>query len=59
MGGEAGSSNMFPSRRKGQWRRTHDAQIQRLIDFEIETDDALVDLFARRFPGLSIDEALR
>lgn len=59
MGGEAGSASLFPSRRKGQWRRTHDAQIRRLIDLEMEADDALVYWFGRKFPGLSIDDALR
>lgn len=52
MGGEPGMGELLPLRRKGQWRKTYEAKIERILELEGEADLEFVAWVGRRFPGL-------
>jgi hypothetical protein len=58
MGGEPGMASSIPSRRKGQWRRTYEAQVDEIYELEFAIDAELEAWIARRFPGQSMRELL-
>lgn len=51
IGGEPGTESLIPPRRKGQWARTYEAKLAKIIELEALADLKFGGWIARRFPG--------
>jgi len=58
MDEQPGTASPLPPRHKGQWQRTYEAKLERLIDLEEQADVAFEAWVALRFPGVSVDDLL-
>ncbi len=58
MGGEPGTESLIPPRRKGQWARTYEAKLTKIIELEELADLKFGGWFTRRFPGARLSDFL-